>query len=69
MADKLTKMDLGEIYFIISLAVGLIMFAENVGLYSDPRAERAWRVFKLSSPYLDIVYVAIVTDIFLRGIF
>lgn len=58
----------GEIYLIASLALGLLIFAENVKLYSEPTGERAWRAFKLSSPYLGIVYVAILIDVFLRGV-
>ncbi|MFQ5925285.1 MAG: heme o synthase [Dehalococcoidia bacterium] len=56
---------LGEAYLIISLSVGLIVLIPNIRLYFAPTAQKAWTVFKLSSPYLAIVYLAVAIDILL----
>ena len=57
---------LGEPYLFISLVGGLIVLAVNIKLYLTPTPQNAWTAFKLSSPYLAIVYLAVAVDIFLR---
>ena len=54
---------LGEAYLFISLIIGLIILIPNIRLYLAPTAQRAWTVFKISSPYLAIVYIAVAVDI------
>ncbi len=56
---------LGEAYLLISLSVGLIILISNIKLYFAPTTEKAWTAFKLSSPYLALVYIAVVMDILL----
>jgi protoheme IX farnesyltransferase len=56
---------LSEVYLFISVIVGLIVLVANTKLYFAPTAQRAWTVFKLSSPYLAIVYIAVAIDILL----
>ncbi len=56
---------LGEVYFFISLAIGLVLLISNINLYFTPTAQKAWMVFKLSSLYLATVYIAVLVDIFL----
>jgi protoheme IX farnesyltransferase len=56
---------LGEAYLFISLAIGLIVLLTNIKLYFAPTAQKAGTVFKISSPYLAIVYLAVVIDILL----
>ncbi len=56
---------LGETYLFISLTIGLIILIANIRLYFTPTAQKAWMVFKISSPYLAIVYMAVAIDIFL----
>ncbi len=56
---------LGEAYLFISLIIGLIVLIPNMRLYFAPTAQKAWTVFKISSPYLTIVYLAVVVDILL----
>lgn len=53
---------LGEVYLFISLTIGLIVLIANVKLYLAPTAQKAWTVFKLSSLYLAIVYLAVALD-------
>ncbi len=56
---------MGEAYLFISLIIGLIVLIANMRLYFTPTAQKAWTVFKISSPYLVIVYIAVAIDIFL----
>ncbi len=56
---------LSEIYLFISVIVGLVVLVANTKLYFAPTDQRAWTVFKLSSPYLAIVYIAVAIDILL----
>ena len=54
---------LGEAYLFTSLLIGLVILVSNVRLYFAPTAQKAWAVFKLSSPYLAVVYMAVAIDI------
>ena len=56
---------LGEIYLFISLIIGLIVLIPNIRLYFVPTVQTAWTVFRISSPYLVIVYLAVAVDILL----
>ncbi len=56
---------LSEAYLFISVIVGLIVLTANIKFYFAPTAQKAWTAFKLSSPYLAIVYIAVVIDILL----
>jgi len=38
------------------------MFALNSWLMARPTADRAWVVFKFSSPYLAVLFVAMMLD-------
>ena len=55
----------GEVYLVISLSVGLIVLLVNIKLFFTPTAQTAWKVFKISSPYLLFVYLGAVMDILL----
>lgn len=56
---------LGEAYLSIALAGGLAVLALNLRLYLAPTLVRARAVFKVSSPYLAVVYLAVVADVLL----
>ncbi len=56
---------LGQAYLFISLIIGLIVLIANINLYLAPTAQKAWLMFKLSSPYLIIVFLAAAVDILL----
>jgi protoheme IX farnesyltransferase len=56
---------LGEAYLFISLIIGLIVLIANIKLYFAPTAQQAWTVFKVSSLYLVIVYLAVAIDVLL----
>ena len=53
---------MGEAYLFMSLASGLIILILNIKLYFTPTAQKAWTVFKISSPYLAIIYIAVAAD-------
>ncbi len=57
---------MNEIYLIITLAAGLVILLSNIKLFRTPTARQAWTVFKVSSPYLAIVYLAAFIDILIR---
>jgi heme o synthase len=51
------------VYLGVSGVLGVAMLAINVWLLKSPSAERAWTVFKVSSPYLFFVFIGIVIDV------
>ena len=53
----------GLIYLSIALIFGLCITVSNVVLSLKPSRERAWVMFKLSSPYLFILFLAMVLDV------
>jgi len=54
---------LGLVYLSIAAALGLGMILVDLRLVSDPTKARAWTAFKFSSPYLAIVFLAMVLDL------
>jgi heme o synthase len=57
------NLGLHYIYLGVAGALGAMMLAINVWLLRSPSASRAWTVFKISSPYLFFVFIAIMVDI------
>lgn len=55
----------GQAYLFISLIIGAIVLRANIKLYFAPTAQTAWAAFKISSPYLAIIYIAVAIDILL----
>ena len=53
---------LGLGYAAVALGFGLPVLAMNLWLWTGPSRERAWTVFKFSSPYLAIVFLAAILD-------
>ncbi|MDP2730819.1 MAG: heme o synthase [Dehalococcoidales bacterium] len=54
---------LDGVYVIVTLTIGIIVLAANIKLYFSPTAQNAWLVFRLSSPYLAGIYLAVIIDI------
>jgi protoheme IX farnesyltransferase len=52
----------GPLYLAVAILFGVVMFALNLWLIAKPTADRAWRVFKFSSPYLAVLFVAMMVD-------
>lgn len=53
---------LGEIYFLLALIAGLAFLASGGKLLRQPEPETAWQVFKLSGPYLGLVFLGVLLD-------
>lgn len=53
----------GLLYLTVALAFGLFVTVSNFVLALQPSRERAWVMFKLSSPYLAVLFLALVLDV------
>ena len=53
----------GWIYMGTALISGLIVSIGNIQLLLHPSRERAWSLFKISSPYLFLLFLAMIVDV------
>ena len=53
---------LGLIYFISAAILGVAMLVLNLWLFLKPTKEVSWIVFKASSPYLGLIFTALILD-------
>jgi protoheme IX farnesyltransferase len=56
----------GLIYLIVAAVFGLAVLCVNLKLFFNPNDEMAYKAFKISSPYLCALFLAMVIDSFLR---
>lgn len=56
----------GIIYFIVALAFGFIVSLMSIRLLIKPDEHKAWSLFKFSSPYLAILFIAMIVDVLVR---
>jgi protoheme IX farnesyltransferase len=54
-----------EIYDGMAVVLGALMLAVNLWLLHKPSSDRAWTVFKISSPYLFFAFIGIIADVLL----
>ena len=47
----------------LAIVLGGLMLAVNLWLLRQPSTDRAWTVFKISSPYLFFAFIGILADI------
>jgi len=52
----------GWIYAVLAMTVGVAVLALNVYLFVHPTRENAYRAFKISSPYLFLLFLSMVLD-------
>jgi len=52
------------LYMMVALIFGVAILLINFLLTIRPNAKRAWLVFKLSSPYLAVLFMSMVLDVF-----
>jgi len=52
----------GLFYLSMSLILGTLIFVEHLYLFYRPSPEIAWRIFKVSSPYLFLLFLAMIID-------
>lgn len=55
----------GPIYLLTALAFGLFITVSNLLLALHPSREKSWVMFKLSSPYLLVLFLAMAADVLL----
>lgn len=53
----------GVIYLGVAVVFGLVITVSNVILALHPSREKAWMMFKLSSPYLFVLFLAMALDV------
>jgi heme o synthase len=53
----------GLLYLVVASLLGLGMILVDLRLVADPSKAQAWTAFKFSSPYLAIVFLAMVLDV------
>jgi protoheme IX farnesyltransferase len=56
----------GPLYLGLALASGLLISLGNIYLVLKPSTRRAWTMFKLSSPYLFLLFAGMILDVFIR---
>lgn len=52
----------GPVYFATAVLSGVIVLAVNIYLFIRPTEKSAWTAFKVSSPYLFVIFLAMVVD-------
>ncbi len=58
---------LGSIYGVVALVTGLAILAGSLWVLYKPTETNAWRMFKVSSPYLFLLFIAMIVDVALKG--
>lgn len=56
----------GLIYLGVALVSGLLITLGNIYLVLKPSPQRAWVMFKLSSPYLFLLFAGMIADVLLK---
>lgn len=56
----------GSVYFAISLISGLVVLIGNLFILVYPSPETAWRLFKVSSPHLVVLFLGMLIDLTIR---
>ena len=57
---------IGIIYLIAAVISGGIVLVARIRLLIDPSQEKAWTLFKISSPYLAVLFVAMILDVIIN---
>ena len=55
----------GALYLYSAVILGISMLALNIWLFIKPSKEASWLVFKASSPYLGLLFLAFILDVLL----
>ena len=53
---------LGVVYTVIAIASGVLMLVYHYKLTKNPTSEFAWKAYKVTAPYLTIIFVAVALD-------
>ncbi len=57
---------LGLVYLVVAVGFGAIIVAGNLYAFFKPTVDHAWTMFKLSSPYLFLLFTAMVVDAIMK---
>jgi protoheme IX farnesyltransferase len=57
----------GPIYFLLAAVVGLLTVAGNLYMVLRPSVRLSWTLFKISSPYLLVLFAGMALDAILLG--
>jgi protoheme IX farnesyltransferase len=58
----ITAFGMGLVYTVIAAASGGLMLAYHYKLTKNPTSEFAWKAYKVTAPYLTIIFVAVALD-------
>jgi protoheme IX farnesyltransferase len=58
----LSAFGMGVVYTVIAAASGGLMLAYHYKLTKNPTSEFAWKAYKVTAPYLTIIFVAVALD-------
>ncbi|MEW6540419.1 MAG: heme o synthase [Bacillota bacterium] len=58
--------DWGLVYLTTALVMGTAALALSVHIYRNPERRKAWMLFKFSSPYLAVLFLSMMADVWLR---
>ena len=58
----LSAFGMGLVYTIIAIVSGGLMLAYHFKLTKNPTSEFAWKAYKVTAPYLTIIFVAVALD-------
>ena len=53
---------MGVVYTIIAIVSGVLMLVYHYKLTKNPTSEFAWKAYKVTAPYLTIIFVAVALD-------
>jgi heme o synthase len=51
-----------EVYLYTAIATGALMLALSVWVLAKPSEKASWMLFKFSSPYLAVLFIALMVD-------
>lgn len=57
--------NMGTFYLVSAIVCGLAITAGNIYLFFAPEQHKAWFLYKLSSPYLFLIFLAMIIDLHL----
>ena len=58
--------NIGTIYLVTAIISGTVVLITSIQLVLDPTTQRAWKLFKITSPYLAIIFLAMIIESFVK---
>ena len=62
MVTETNEPMVGPVYLWTAIAAGIVMVALSTWVISKPMEKAAWTLFKFSSPYLAVLFIALMVD-------